>query len=475
MRADSIAGLSETGSAGDEASALTAAGDGGAAAAVPRPVRPWTAIAESIAIGLLLPAIGWLIDRHDPFFENRSFSWFVLPPLLAGLRHGFAAGCASAVALGASMIVGWRLHVFGGDAFPGESLIGMLTAAMVTGHVSDVWLRETVRTRGAFDHASRRANEFARAHFLLQLSHERLQEQSPGVANLRDALDRIAGLAGPGPVVWPTVAAQLLALSARFGSVEKATLVQTTPAGGLGPVLGTLGNPAPVSPDDPMVRNAIRLRQIACVGGTSDTTATVVRPAEGSLLLAVVPALDAAGTLHGVLCVQALPFFAFTRKNLEALALLVGHFADRVVSGGDPIEPRRERERAFDENLGRVIADCRERGVPAVLGVLAVGAGSPFGAITDLVLTAILEPTHAAHRTRGRRGDSLFWLLLPGASEADVRALVARIEALTQQELERSLADAGGTAAFRFLTANDERSRVMPQLERDLEARRGGA
>lgn len=474
MRADSIAGLSEASAPVDEAAGFAAAGDG-RPASVRRPARPWTAIVESVAIGFLLPAIGWLIDRRDPFFETRSFSWFVLPPLLAGLRHGFAAGCASAVALGSSMIVGWRVHVFGGAAFPGEALIGMLTAAMVTGHVSDVWLRETVRTRTAFDHASRRANEFARAHFLLQLSHERLQEQSPGVANLRDALDRIAGLSGSGLIVWPTVAAQLLALSARFGSVERATLTQMGAGGTLGTVLGTLGNPAPVSPDDPMVRSAVRLRQIACVGGTSDTTVTVIRPAEGSPLLAVVPAIDASGALHAILCVQTLPFFAFTRKNLEALALLTGHFADRVASGGQPVEPWRESERAFEAELGRAIDDCRERGLPAVLGVVAVGAGTPFGAITDLVLTAILEPTHIAHRTQGRRGHSLFWLLLPGASEADVRGLVARIEALTQQELERSLAEAGGTAAFRFLTADDDRSRVMSQLERDLEARRGGA
>jgi len=50
---------------------------------------------------------------------------------------------------------------------------------------------------------------------------------------------------------------------------------------------------------------------------------------------------------------------------------------------------------------------------------------------------------------------------------------VERIDDLSRQELERSLAEAGGTAAFRFLTATDGRVAVMRELERDLEVRRG--
>jgi len=438
-----------------------------------RPARPWSAITESIAIGLLLPALGLLVNRHDPFFETRAFSWFVLPPLLAALRHGFAAGCASAASLGASMLVGWRLHLFGTAAFPGEALIGMLVAAMVTGQMSDVWLRETARARLAFDHASRRANEFARAHLLLQLSHERLQEQSPGIANLHDALERISAQGPSGPVTWRALAPQLLSLAARFGALETATLVQVDARGAPGAVLDKLGDPKLVPGDDPMVHDAVRSGQIACVGGAGDP-AGIVRSPEGTFLLAVIPAVDATGTLHAVLCVQTLPFFAFTRRNLEALALLAGHFADRFASGGQPLAPAREQQKAFEGQLGRAIEDRRERRIPAVLGILAVGHGSPFAGIADLVLAGILEPTHFAHRTRAGRGGWFIWLLLPSADEPEVRALIARIEDLTRQELQRTMAEAGGAAAFRFLTGLDQPTVVMAELERDLESRRGG-
>jgi len=450
-----------------------AAGEGPPAGGVRAP-RLWTATVESIAIGLLLPLIGWLVNHRDPFFETRGFSWYVLPPLLAGLRHGFVAGCASAGALGASMLIGWRLNVFGGVVSPGEALIGMFTTAMLSGHVSDVWLRETVRKRASSDHAKRRANEIARAHFLLQLSHERLQEQSPGVANLREALERIAGPTGPTATTWPAVAHQVLALAARFTSVEVASLVRIDERGSPGATLATLGDPDPLPPDDPLVRDAIRTRQIAAVAGPSaSAVAAALREPDASRLIAAIPIVDSGGTLHGVLGVEGMPFFAFTRRNLEALSILVGHFADRVASGRNLAEPHRERERAFLQRMDRALEDCRLRGGRAVLGVVAVVEDSPLSGITDLLLSGILAPDHVVHRTRGRGGDTLIWLLLPDASEGDVRALMERIDDLSRQELERSLAEAGGTAVFRFLTATDARVAVMGELERDLEVRRG--
>ncbi|HEY8925783.1 MAG TPA: GAF domain-containing protein [Polyangia bacterium] len=426
----------------------------------------------------MLPLIGWLVDHRDPFFQTRAFSWYVLPPLLAGLRHGFIAGCASAATLGASMVIGWRLHLFGGLVSPSEGFIGMFTIAMLTGHVSDVWLRETTRKRAAADHAKRRANEIARAHFLLQLSHERLQEQSPGIANLREALERIAGTAGPTATNWKAIAHQVLALAARFTSVEVASLVRidarTDGRSGAGTTIGTLGDPSPLRPDDPLVRSAVRTRAIAAVAGPSAAaSAAALRAPGASPLLAAVPIVDSGGVLHGVLCVEGMPFFAFTQRNLEALSILVGHFADRVASGSTLAEPHREREKVFLQRMDRALEDCRERGGRAVLGVLAVVGQSPLSGITDLLLSGILAPQYVIHRTRGRGGDTLIWLLLPDATEKDVRALVERIDDLSRQELERSLAEAGGTAAFRFLTATDQRVAVMGELERDLEVRRG--
>jgi len=155
------------------------------------------------------------------------------------------------------------------------------------------------------------------------------------------------------------------------------------------------------------------------------------------------------------------------------LAAIGGHCADRVTAGGDLAEPHREREVSFLTRLDRALDDARVNGEVVSLGVVAVVTGSPLSGITDLILQGILAPRHVVHRTHGGQGDVLIWLLLPGVGETDIRAMMARIEDLTRQQLERSLAEAGGTAAFRILTASDERSAVMAELERGVEARRG--
>ena len=380
------------------------AGDGDAAGV--RASRRWTAIAESIAIGVLLPGVGLLVNREDPFFATRSFSWFVLPPLLAGLRHGFAAACASAAALGAAMLMGWRLHVFGGAELPGEALIGMFMVAMLTGHVSDVWLRETLRTRVTIDHARRRANEIARAHFLWQLSHERLQEQSPGVASLQDALERIGDIAtGRTSLDWPAVAQQAVTMVGRFASVETASLIRTTPSGALGQVLAVLGEPRPVPPTDPMVLDAIQSREIASVAGPRANAAigAGTRPGQNSRLLAAVPVVDSAGLLHGVLCVEALPFFAFTRQNIESLAVLMGRVGRPGVDGR---QRRRSARRAPANVLGS--PGSRARGLPSeehAGGARGPGGGARQSPGADHGRHPVGHPGAQSRRSPHRRWD----------------------------------------------------------------------
>jgi len=161
--------------------------NGRRALSFPRPPRSLVAVVESLVIGAALPAVGFLINRTDPFFLARPFSWIVLPPLLAGIRHGFAAGCASASVMAFALVLSVRYHVFGVDAFPGEALLGMVLVTMIVGHVSDVWHRDAERIRAQLESAGRRANEFARAHFLLSLStsDSRSRTREPPICEMR--------------------------------------------------------------------------------------------------------------------------------------------------------------------------------------------------------------------------------------------------------------------------------------------------
>ena len=299
----------------------------------PRPPRSIVAVVESLVIGAALPAVGFLINRTDPFFLGRPFSWIVLPPLLAGIRHGFAAGCASASVMAFALVLSVRYHVFGVDAFPGEALLGMVLVTMIVGHVSDVWHRDAERTRALLESAGRRANEFARAHFLLSLSHERLEEQNQGAANLRDALARIRQLRATTPgESWAVLAQPMMSILSRYAMLEAGSLVSLNDDGRPFQVLASIGRSLPVNPLDPVLRDAFRSRELFYVQG--GVSSELLSPTQTPRLLAAVPMVDAGGKLHGMLCVQEMPFMAFHKKNLEALALLTGHFADVATGRG---------------------------------------------------------------------------------------------------------------------------------------------
>lgn len=421
---------------------------------------------ESLVLGGSLPCVGWLIDSRDPFFQSRSFSWFVLPPLLAGLRHGFAAGCASAVVLGAAMVVGWRLRVFGGAAFPGEALLGMMSAAMIAGHVADVWQREAGRARTALETVGRRASDFARAYLLLQLSHERLEEQSPGTAHLREALARIRQLTPTPGAPWNAVASSLMSILARYATLEVATLLAVDASGNPTEVLATLGYPGPVAPADPIFREAARTHELTYVDGSDPSVAATSAP-DSPRLLAAVPVIDGDGTLHGMLCVHAMPFFAFHRKNLEALAMFAGHFADVVTRPGGAFDPEQEQANEFHDHLVRAIYDRRVLGIPSLVAVLAFDEGSELASMADVLLGASLRPRDFVYRTRGKRG-SVIWLLLPMAESAQGHQLLARLDELSRKELGRSLRDGGGFSAFRPTQPTDRAPVLVAELERDL-------
>jgi len=439
------------------------------APAAPRGAGAWL---ESIVLGALLPGVGWLIDARDPFFESRSFSWFVLPPLLAGLRHGFAAGGASAVVLGATMVVGWRLRVFGGAGFPGEALLGMMSTAMIAGHVADVWRRDAVRTRAALETAGRRASQFARAHFLLQLSHERLEEQNPGTTHLREALARIRQLTPAPGAPWTSMATSLMSILARYAMLESGTLLSLDASGSPAGVLATLGHPPTVAVTDPVFREAARTRELTYVDGSDEATEIATAGPQSPRLLAAVPVVDAGGTLHGMLCVHAMPFFAFSRKNLEALAMFAGHFADVATQPAGGFDPDQERANDFHDHLGRAIYDCRVFGVPSVVAVLALDEGSTLASMADLLLGATLRPRDFVYRTRGQRGDRI-WVLLPMVEATHGHALIARLDELARRELGCTIREGGGATSFRAILPTDRGPTLVADLEMELQRRPG--
>src|SRR4029079_10121503 len=95
-----------------------------------------------------------------------------------------------------------------------------------------------------------------------------------------------------------------------------------------------------------------------------------------SPLLAAVPFVDTGGRGNAVLCVQAMPFISFEKRNLEAMVTLAGHFADVVAYGGRPSDVDRGRREIFEVGINRALRDLQERKIPSVVAFLWIRRGA---------------------------------------------------------------------------------------------------
>jgi hypothetical protein len=460
LRQGSLAGLD------DDAAARDPSHDASAELALPTtPARePETsdaprmarALAESVVLTLAFPALGYAFDRSDPFFLKHPFPWIVFAPLLVGLRHGFAPGCTSALALAGALVLSWRTRVLGVAAFPAESALGLVALGMLTGQFSDVWRRETRRLGANAEQLRRRGAALAQSLFLLDLSHERLREDSAGVPNLQDALAGVRKAATVADGSWASIADAMMSIFAAYAMLEVGVVVRLDARGRAAGTIATIGAVQRVDPDDALLAAAARSRDL--VYQPSKGSASEAGP--WSRLLAAIPFVDTRGGVPAVLCVQSMPFMAFHKKNLEALFVLAGHFAD-LVAGEPRADDDESRRRDFDTRLARAIHDQQSFGLPSVVVELWMRRGAPAATLGDLLLGAIPADVDAVMRTRDRFENVLVLALVPMAAE-ELRATVQpRVEDGARRELGGSLSEAGAALSFHAVGANETFAAVM--------------
>ncbi len=424
--------------------------------AAPRPARVYL---ETIVITALFPAVGYAIDSHDPFFLTHSFSWLAVAPILIALRHGFALGFASAMATDLAVAFFWRTVLLQDHMpFPGEVVVGMIAMTMIAGQFSDVFRRDTQRFRRGLQTARRRLDTLSRAHFLLELSHERMaQQRGPAAPNLRDAIVA-AGRLLRGGTSLADIAPALLEIYGAYFSVEVASLHDVNNDVMAPDALAVIGKPRVVKKSDALLKDAL------AQGLLTYLPAALARGAHPSTtaLLAAVPFVDTGGKLRAVLAVESMPFVAFERKNLEAMVVLGGHVADLFVE-----ETIQHGGRAnLEFVLERALLDLRSASVPATLALLRVSSTGRANDLVDIVMGSALRELDFPYSTRDDSGDLLVYVLLPMSDEAVALALFDRMTKMVARELDMTMAGAGARFAYHVLTALDTVDSALEHVER---------
>jgi len=419
-----------------------------------RRLPAWRIVAETFVITIAMPAIGWVFDRDDPFFLRRGFAWLAIAPLLVGVRYGSTPGLACAAALDTALLISWRTHRFGVTTFPADLIIGLIMLAILTGQLTDVQQRAIRQLRTSVAAAQRRLEELGRAYFLLELSHDRLNErQGRGAPSLRQALIALHAAAEKSRNL-EVLAPSLVEILATYCMIEMAALHAVRDRLVAPKALATVGKAGDVETDDPIIEYALRKRRLVHIPAAQEATGD-----EHSPLLAAAPLVDVRGKVHAIVCVQAMPFVAFEKRNLDAIATIANHAADLLA------EQVGNRRGDFEARLARAVNDLRLRETPSTLARLVVGDGTLAAGALDVLLGGTLRSSDAAFQTRAKDGKLLILALFPALGRPQAEQVVLeRLESLAKSEFGVPLAQAGAAVELVPFEAKDDPYALVAKL-----------
>jgi hypothetical protein len=291
------------------------------------PARPsWR---EVLCVSLLPPLLTLLLVPADPLLLDGNFPWFVLVPLLVGVQHGaLAATLSAALLLGVGvlhpLITGQLQALPALGAFAG----GCLATGVIAGYSHDRVQARLVRSSQQAADNARRLARLSRAHAVVKLSHQRLEERlCAGNWSLVNAFEETRRELH-GATSLSLVGEVVLNVLANHAMVQSATLLGITSVDRRGRIelepSASIGHPPALDLEHRLVQRALATGRLVALdaesadGGAADS------------VLCVAPLAAASGRLLGLVLIHEMPFMAFQAENLKGLAALTALLADML-------------------------------------------------------------------------------------------------------------------------------------------------
>lgn len=399
-----------------------------------------TLLVTGAAVGL-----GFWLTPEDPLQMHAGFPWPVLAPLLLGVRYGFVRGLFSASLL---VLALFALRYSGHEGYTQlepSFIVGVLVCGMLVGEVRDLWMRRLERLQMANEYRQYRLDEFTRAHQILRVSHDLLEQRVAGsdqslrssLLDLREKLrvmpdeeDALAVLADP-----------VVAMLGQYGALRVAGLYRVDDRGEnlLPEALATIGVMGPLGTDDGLVKLCIERGELVSVRQELIDSGTSM---QFSSLQACIPLIDVEGRLLAILAVRQMPFFAFQDRTLSLLSLLAGHIADLLRRDPQRLQLADADAQHFTLQLKRSLVDVEQHTLPASLYAFELTRKNDE-------LTRLLERSQRGldlHLpVHNSRGNHLLLVLLPLTTPQGAEGYLARINLLLHQHfgIENNLQSLG--------------------------------
>ena len=270
-------------------------------------------------------SLGAWSNPNDPFMVELPFPWLWLAPTLLGLRYGTLAAFGSIGLIAGSWSL-WDLLSQNITPFPAHFFMGGLILSLIAGEFADVWIVRLKRVREANAYLNERLESLTRRHYLLKLSHERLeQDMLTKPMTLRDSIMHIreimvTGLQDPSALPHANAVMHLLAQTCQL---EVAALYPVNQGKVNKKADASIGTPQELDLDDALLTYALEKNELSHLQTES------LQNAESHYLV-VAPLIATNQQCLGVLVVERMPFLSLNQETLQFLGVLLGYYADNV-------------------------------------------------------------------------------------------------------------------------------------------------
>ncbi|MBK8327417.1 MAG: PelD GGDEF domain-containing protein [Moraxellaceae bacterium] len=270
-------------------------------------------------------SLGAWSNPNDPFMVELPFPWLWLAPTLLGLRYGTLAAFGSIGLIAGSWSL-WDLLSQNPNLFPAHFFMGGLILSLIAGEFADVWIVRLKRVREANAYLNERLESLTRRHYLLKLSHERLeQDMLTKPMTLRDSIMHIreimvTGLQDPSALPHANAVMHLLAQTCQL---EVAALYPVNQGKVNKKADASIGTPQELDLDDALLTYALEKNELSHLQTES------LQNAESHYLV-VAPLIATNQQCLGVLVVERMPFLSLNQETLQFLGVLLGYYADNV-------------------------------------------------------------------------------------------------------------------------------------------------
>lgn len=329
---------------------------------------------ETMVLSGLGLGLGYWLSPLDPLLVHNTFPWLVLVPLLMGMRYGFMQGLIGAILLVLALFAyranGYSVY----QDIPESFVVGVLISGMLVGEFRDLWERRLERLDMANEYRQLRLDAFTRTHYILRISHDRLEQRVAG--NDRSLRSSLLGLRSQlralphGDDALAALAESVMNVLAQYGSFHVAALyrVQADEHVQLQP-LNSLGACKPMNADDLLVRMCLKRGQLVSV---REDLLERGESRDHSQYQACIPLIDTEDRILALVAVEQMPFFSFNDRTLSLLAILAGHVADLLLSDPQALQLESSDAQVFSQNLKRCLHDAQQHHLDAYLMGLEV-------------------------------------------------------------------------------------------------------